>query len=190
MKNIVLALIATVAVGLSTESLAQGAAVEEESGLYTNGDLVGVKPKVTNLGSIDDGGIIYKAGGGYQFNKYFALEGNYTRFPNLKSGRVIPEKSNTEIYAAGKAIIPLKKGYNVFAKIGAAQVSITTVPGMEDVSGINLSNTHSEILPYGGLGVGYSVSQKVGFNLQFAGTPEGDNIPARYAVMGGLSCNF
>ncbi len=61
---------------------------------------------------------------------------------------------------------------------------------MEDVSGINFSNTQSEISPYAALGVDYSVSQKVGFNLQFAGTPEGDNIPARYAVMGDLNYNF
>ena len=188
-KSLIIMLFAVSAVTFSTAIIADGAS---SKGFYVNGGLGygKVNAEVENKASDNSSGFVYSAGGGYQFDKYVALEGGYTHYPDVKVAGDTIAKRNSQIYAAVKGILPLKGGFNVFAKAGAARVSTTYVPGIEDASGNDLSGSHSKILPYGGVGFGYLVSHNVDFNIQFAGTPKSHNTPAMYAVMAGVSYKF
>ena len=55
------------------------------------------------------------------------------------------EKSDTEIYAAGKAILPFNNELNLFAKADAVHVSTTYVAGVKDENGSSLKVTHSKV---------------------------------------------
>lgn len=75
--------------------------------------------------SSDDTDIGYKVFGGYQFSKYFALEGGYTQFNDFTAGGVgITEKlyqaqGSSAWMLATVGTLPLTKSVSLFGKIGA-----------------------------------------------------------------------
>ena len=84
---------------------------------------------------------------GYQFNRYFALEGGYTGF-------YIDSSYFNAVDAAIKGILPLDSNNRVklFAKVGPSFV---------------FANGDGLIGILGGLGIGIGLSQNLDLNLQF-----------------------
>ncbi len=85
---------------------------------------------------------------------------------------------------AVKGIYPIAdSGFDVFAKGGIARVSTKAV-------NVDNSGTHHKILPYLGVGAGYSLTKNVGFDVQVAGTPKSGAVPAMYATTAGVNYTF
>jgi len=165
--------------------------VKHDAGFYVGaaGGYGQVGEKITNA-TTDNDGFVYLFNAGYQFDKYIGLEAGYTGFPNIKANGVSVIKNNNIVDIAAKATIPFESGFKVFGKVGVARVTSRNLEGLLNSSGEDVSGTHTKILPYLGVGIGLPVSQNVDLELQVAGTPKSNLIPAMYAATIGLTFHF
>jgi len=103
------------------------------------------------VGDTVRGGLGANVNGGYQFNRYFALEGGYTYYGH----------SVNMVDVAAKGIIPITNRFNIFGKIG---------PGYLFTTG---SNSGSTAALFGGIGAAYALTPSLDINIQGAGATEG-----------------
>lgn len=143
-----------------------------------------------SLPKLDENGLVYTFGGGYQFNNYLGLEAGYTRFPDVKASKNLIAKDNKLIDIAAKGILPLSNKFNVFGKLGVARVGSDFAQGVFTNDGRSISGSQSKILPYLGAGLGYSLTQNVDFSVQLAGSPRSGVMPAMYGLTAGITYKF
>ena len=100
-----------------------------------------------------------------------------TLLPNVKAGRTAPptvvEKSDTEIYAAGEAILPSNIALDLFAKRAATHVSATYLAGVEDENGSSLDGTRKQSFTIrGGLDILFHTMSALIYNLLLIPLPK------------------
>ncbi|OJZ09882.1 MAG: hypothetical protein BGP20_00480 [Thiobacillus sp. 63-78] len=133
----------------------------------------GVSATQTRSDNSDLGAKVY---GGYQFNKYFAIEGGYAQFNNFTANGTVTasvtappqisayqtEKNNTWALAAIGSL-PLTKDFSLFAKLGANNWKKATNTFVHDSNGdfTRTSTLERGVDPYYGVGVSYALLENV-----------------------------
>lgn len=145
MKRI-LASCAVAATVLAAPSIAQTRA--EDSGYYGG---FGLGRSDSNLGgSTDSTDSAWKAFGGYQFNRYFAVEGGYVDLGSTALPGVTFDSKAWQ--ASGVGSVPLTEQFSLTGKLGIAQAET-------DVSG---GGTDHNTDPTYGLGLRYNFTRQFG----------------------------
>lgn len=157
MKNIIKFLIAVFLFG--TVSLAFAQNVFDRSQQYYFEAGAGVTSAYgpeffgDDLSDIVDSGVGFIGAMGYQFNRYFALEGGY-------SALTYPENDTLHVpFLAAKGIAPIGDRFFLFGKFGPTYTFYTDEDG----------NKEAGVLPYLALGMGYKVSENLDLSVQHAG---------------------
>jgi OmpA-OmpF porin, OOP family len=145
---------------------AAGPAAGQDRGIYV-GAAGGVVQYQTacddRAGVCDDKDGGFRGFVGYQFNKYFALEGAYANMGSVKlSGPAVDTETKTEGFdLLGVFTIPLTDRFSLLGKAGAYRMRAAT----EDASnGVNTGET-SAGFAYG-VGAGYDMG-KIGIRGEF-----------------------
>jgi len=140
----------------------------------------------------------FKVFGGYQFNKYLALEGGYAQFNNYTANGTVTaptpqvsayqtEDNNTWALAA-VGTLPLTNDFSVFGKFGANSWKKTTNTFVTTSSGdfTRASSIERGIDPYYGVGVSYALMDGLVLRGEYErydlGGPKVDFISAGMAV--------
>ncbi len=106
------------------------------------------------IGISDSGmGIAYTVIGGYQFNRFAAVEAEYTNFGSMS----VAAGGNVSAYAAGVAavgLVPVSSGVSLFCRVGAADtlVEIAPPPG----ASMLVQTTQQKTAPF--FGVGFQIT--------------------------------
>lgn len=159
--------------------------------------------------SFKDSGLAGRLYGGYLFNPYFGLEGGYTRFRDgiantstISPTLGIEAEKTIKTYAVdimGKGVIPLKHGFNIYGKLGAAHLREKTTTrgtitrgGLPAMSTSALETTSSRIYPTFGAGVGYNINKNLVADVSWTRIQAGENRkpPSTNFVGFGLTLSF
>lgn len=132
--------------GIMSIGVLMTSAFAEDGGFYVRASLEQVSiDEVTDDGVLfDDNTIGYMLGGGYQFNRYFSVEGGYNDFGDLEE--TLTENGVTAsasvdangFYAAAIGKVPLGQNFALTGKAGLLKwdadilVQIPTLPDMRD----------------------------------------------------------
>ena len=136
-----------------------GANAAEDKGFYAG---AGVGQSFVDERGYDDEDTAFSVFGGYQFNRYFALEGAYTDF-----GKVEPEALGSDLEADAASItavgiVPITDKFSAYAKAGFSRWNLDTelpaVTGTQDDSGTD---------PTYGLGVQYNITDAVSLRGEY-----------------------
>lgn len=108
-------------------------------------------------------GFTWNGSTGYQFNRYFALEGGYTEISGTKimAGTTISNRNFSAVDLLAKLIFPFSQQFNMYGKLGAMYAKNTTA-----VSGTNTTSSDSKLVPAFGAGMGYYLTPNFALNLQ------------------------
>lgn len=129
-----------------------------DDGFYAGISVGNGKPNITSKTSLSkNSSFIYGGIVGYQFNKNFATEGQYTGV-----GQVTDTAGNTAkgdaLSVSAVGILPLNESFNLYGKLGVASTKTTTSAGYSALG------TNRTALTYG-VGVQYSATTNVGVRL-------------------------
>lgn len=147
---------------------------------------------LTNVSNIN-GGAIGGVDGGFQFNRYFAVEGGWSYIPTASYNRIrtvslpvaqttftLPQGVQVNInsglaYIAAKGTLPLYGNFDAFAKFGAAYAYNHTnvdIPASLVTSPTVYTTDHSNFWnPLFGFGLQYSLLKKWSMNVQYDYVP-------------------
>ena len=206
MNKFIVALLASSTLALSTASIAGGTTTiapdnmdnGDAAGFYIGanvgyGDVDVDLPSVPGI-TTSNRGVAWATELGYQFNRYVALEVGGIRFADL-TAKVNGTDESAKITTGAfdvlvKGIYPFSDQFNVFAKAGLAVLVHSEV-----ISGggttITAFDNNTQVVPMFALGFGYNITSNWGINLQgVATTSSGDNYPATYTGLVGVSYKF
>ena len=146
---------------------------------------VGENPEFSVVDQLSDGFKVY---GGYQFNKYFALEGGFADFNDVKAtvsytgtgaprGKSYFKAENDAWMLAAMATLPVTDSISVFAKVGASNWSsnqgvsstnLVTQTQLITTAGYPQTDTKSSgVDPYYGLGVSYALLDNLALRVEW-----------------------
>lgn len=154
--------------------------------------------------SFDDKDLAYSLNGGYRFNKFFALEGSYIDFGRFDyRSRVSSPASDTVTghYAAdgwtlaGVGILPLEHGFSLYGKAGLIDSNVKLSAHSQEGNVSLQGDSHRDINPMLGLGVGYDLTRNVEGTLEWnrfinVGSTDGTARADLNLVAVGLHYNF
>jgi OOP family OmpA-OmpF porin len=119
------------------------------------------------------GGIGGRVFAGYNFNKYFGVEGAYTHFASSKNTISVTSVGNVKLTNSlvaasivGKAYLPVEQNVNLYALGGLARVS-STLEGKSTFTNAGKTVTR-KYRPVYGVGVSYDVNSQVTTSLEFS----------------------
>ena len=136
-----------------------GANAPDDKGFYAG---AGVGQSFVDEAGYDDEDTAFSVFGGYQFNRYFAVEGAYTDF-----GKIEPEALGSDLEADAASItavgiVPITDKFSAYAKAGFSRWNLDTelpaVTGTQDDSGTD---------PTYGLGVQYNITDAVSLRGEY-----------------------
>lgn len=151
-----------------------------QSGISSSDMSESANVPLTSSSSSNSGntGFAGRAFGGYQFNPNWAVEAGWTQFHNMSLHGSATTSVGTTLNAQGtfkanavdlvaKGIMPLRNGFNVFGKLGAALLIERT--RITSTSGTSLTDSDlaRRIFPTFGLGVGYDINQNFATDLSW-----------------------
>jgi OOP family OmpA-OmpF porin len=149
-------IVVTTALALALACTASFAA--ESASFYVGADIGSTKSDFIQGNQTSIGGFV-----GYAFNPYAAVEANYRSLARYDGIYINGVKSDLSIDQAALSVIgilPLARGFNVFARYGRAKLDSTVSAG--------------NVKPYGsgdgalfGAGVGYDFSPNVAIRLEY-----------------------
>ncbi len=142
------------------------------------------------------GGVGGKLFGGYNFNQYFGLEGNFATYaPTKNTQTVLGANLGTIKYSmqavslVGKAYFPIQQTFNLYALGGVSEVystvkasgnsvDITTNNGNDEFIGGGITSTTKthKLRPVYGVGASYDVNSHVNAGLEFSHIQGSGNI--------------
>ncbi|KAF1723034.1 outer membrane beta-barrel protein [Pseudoxanthomonas wuyuanensis] len=113
-----------------------GAQAAEDRGFYAG---AGAGQSLVDEGSYDDEDTAFSVFGGYQFNRYFALEGGYADLGSLESDGVGRDLEASSVYLTAVGIVPFTEKFSGYAKAGFQRwdldAGIPALTGTGDDSG-------------------------------------------------------
>jgi long-chain fatty acid transport protein len=140
----------------------------------------------------------FKAFGGYQFSKYFALESGYTQLNNFTAqgtgstaatGALYQSEKNNVWVLAAVGTLPLTKNFSVFGKVGADSWKSATKTIIRNTSTTNftrISSIDRGTDPYYGVGASYALMENLDVRAEYErydlGGPKIDFLSAGMAV--------
>lgn len=145
----------------------------------------------------DDTDMGFKAFGGYQINKYFALEGGYTQLNDFTAhgtsstpsvDKVYQAQGNNAWILAAVGTLPLTKNFSIFGKIGADswKIQTTTVITATNTDFTRTVSVDRGVDPYYGVGASYALTDNLEVRGEFErydfGGPKIDFLSAGMAV--------
>jgi OOP family OmpA-OmpF porin len=145
------------AVLASTSAFAASAA--DDSGFYAG---AGVGQSFVDERGYDDEDTAFSVFGGYQFNRYFALEGAYTDF-----GKIEPEAAGSELEADTVSLtavgtVPITDKFSAYAKAGFSRWNLDT-----ELPALTNTADDSGTDPTYGLGVQYKINDAVSLRGEY-----------------------
>lgn len=180
MKKVVVSLVGAAALATITAGMAGGmdstvASTNSffnnaDSGFFVGGNLGWAKVDATraditasSAADLKTGGFSWNVNGGYQFNQFFALEGGYTGFDDAYAqlGSVKRGFKDAGMWSMlAKGMYPINQQFSVFAKFGAARLSMKPFVGSMTASSIH------RWAPELGLGVAYHMTKNISLEAQ------------------------
>lgn len=140
-----------------------------QSNTFFNGEFNSTTAGESN--SKDKTKTAYKLFGGYNINKYFAVEGGYMDLgsPTAKTdwvgGFARSKQNETAWFAAAKGTLPINEKFNFFGKLGMSANRVeSTVTGLGVVNR-SASKTRGSLLY--GIGAEYNVTKQIGLRFEF-----------------------
>ena len=122
----------------------------DSSGLYIGGSYGGFK---SHGGEFDDENDLFAGTVGYQFNQYFAIEGDYLDFGEFgEDDDVNGDLKGLALSAKGR--FPLTDSFGIYGKAGAFVYSY-------DVDAFDEDETYDEVSPVVGAGVDFRVTESL-----------------------------
>lgn len=123
--------------------------------------------------SLDKNDVGYKFQVGYQFNKYFAVEGGYVDLGKTSySARFTGGTANADVKVSGPniavlGILPLNDSFSVFGKLGGINARVkanvsATGPG----GSASASTSSTDFQPNFGIGAIYHVNKQFGIRVE------------------------
>ncbi len=193
MKNVILGLIGVAALAVSTVSMAGGPARADvnynsnPAGFYVGGN---IGYGETDLDSsikddLDTSSFVWGADVGYQFNRYFALEGGYIQLPRVKVKGIDVKMTPSVVYLAVKGIYPVSSKFDIFGKIGAGRTNERI-----HVAGESFDVDNHELVPLMGVGADINVTPHFAITTQALATFETSGFPTTYIGTVGLAYKF
>lgn len=135
------------------------------------GDFVNTSFGAPSPVSDDNRSLGFKVFGGYQFNKYFGVEGGFVDFNDVKASNAIsgPARSvyttaeNDAWTLAAVGTLPVSKSVSVFAKVGASSWSSNLRTVATNATGLTQSATKSSdgYDVFYGLGASYALLDSI-----------------------------
>lgn len=156
-KNFLKPVVILSTIGLS--SLAH-AGLAQSSGGYAEGNL-GLGPASKFMGDVNLG---------YKFNDFFAIEGGFAKFSEIKSS-----SDNYFFDGAIKGMMPFGNGFELFGKLGMAEA---------------YAYDQNKPVIYIDAGLGYALTPNWSATLQGFTTTENSDVPSMYAGTIGLTYIF
>ena len=158
MKNNKLLSTALVAVIASAAAFGAQAA---DKGFYAG---AGVGQSYVDEGAYDDEDTAYSVFGGYQFNRYFGLEGGYADFGQIESGRVgAPSLEGDTAYLTAVGIVPITDKFSAYGKAGVHRWNLDNalpaLTGSTDDSGSDATY---------GVGVQYRFTDRIALRGEYS----------------------
>ncbi|HLB56017.1 MAG TPA: outer membrane beta-barrel protein [Coxiellaceae bacterium] len=156
-------------------------------GIFVSANLGYGLPDLKNTNN--SGGFAWNGSGGYQFDRYFALEAGYTEIEGKKVLLGVV-KSNCHLSGLdllAKLMYPFNRDNNIFVKFGAMNAQNRVY-----YSDLNTSTIRTRVVPEFGLGISHHVAKNFSLSLQGVTTLASNNdvVPASYAVYVGMSYKF
>lgn len=131
-----------------------------DKGFYAG---AGVGQSFVDEGNYDDEDTAFSVFGGYQFNRYFGLEGGYADFGKLEPRGAGPELEANSVYLTAVGTLPITDKFSAYAKAGFQRWdldrAIPSVVGNSDDSGTD---------PTYGLGVQYRFTDHVALRGEYS----------------------
>ncbi len=171
---------------ISTSSFA---AVGVDHGVYFGGGLGIGKVNESVQGAIKNKrhGFGFNAYAGYQFNKNFALEGDYLNLPNEDFGNSIRGRENYALGVAAKGILPFNNGLDIYGKVGIASVHHEFRSPNVALTGTGSFHRAAMLV---GAGADYNLTQNVALTAEFDATTKSGPVPAMTLGTVGLKFNI
>ena len=157
-------------------------AMADSTGFYA-GVLAGYG-KVNYKGVEKNHGIDAGVNVGYMINNNFGVEVGFMQYSKVKVAAGENIVNNYSIHVAGVAKYDLTDAFNVFGKLGLADVSRKF-----SVDGLG-SDTESRSALFAAAGVGYNVTQNIEVSFEGDVTTKNDEIPAMYSANVGVAYKF
>ncbi|MBU8975804.1 outer membrane beta-barrel protein [Lysobacter sp. MMG2] len=152
-------LLSTALVAVIASAAAFGAQAADK-GFYAG---AGVGQSFVDEGAYDDEDTAFSVFGGYQFNRYFGLEGGYADFGKLEPRGAGPELEASSVYLTAVGTLPITDKFSAYAKAGIQRwdldTAIPSVVGNSDDSGTD---------PTYGLGVQYRFTDHVALRGEYS----------------------
>lgn len=159
-------------------SVGQSEAQDAPSASEINSALTGAGLTVTGT-SVDDTDTGWKLFAGYQFNKYFALEGGYVNLGRFDANTTVTAFNGTPItptsgsanvkvkdglYLDAMGILPISDTFSVFGKLGA--YSLKTELSVSGGGGSASEDARNSDLTYG-IGLSYAFNKELGIRAEW-----------------------
>ena len=153
-------LVSSLLVAATLGAAAFGAQAQDK-GFYAG---VGVGQSFVDEGDYDDEDTAFSAFGGYQFNRYFALEGGYADFGQIESGRVgAPSLEGDTAYLTAVGIVPITDKFSAYGKAGVHRWNLDNalpvLTGSTDDSGSDATY---------GVGVQYRFTDRIALRGEYS----------------------
>ena len=144
---------AVLAAVLGVTAMGAQAQDSHDKGWYAG---AGVGQSFVDEGAFDDEDTAFSAFGGYQFNKYFALEGGYADFGEIESNVAgAPSFEGDTAYLTAVGIVPITSQFSAYAKAGFHRWKLD-----QAMPGLTGSADDSGTDPTYGVGVQYRLSDR------------------------------
>jgi opacity protein-like surface antigen len=152
--------------------------------------------------SIDNDGFAGRAYVGYNFNRYFAIEGGYTQYADTKISNIFGVAGDDENLSEGaidtvaRLNIPLSKRFNLYGKGGAAFVMANQVTDAYAVPTGDTYQFHYEktsldrVRPTFGVGLDMDITRYLSTEISFASVIGGNGISTSDLLAIGINCHF
>lgn len=131
-----------------------------DKGFYAG---AGVGQSFVDEQAYDDEDTAFSVFGGYQFNKYFALEGGYADFGKIEPELAGPDLEADSFYLTAVGSVPITEKFSAYAKAGFHRWNIDdAIPGLtgtDDDSGTD---------PTYGVGVQYRFTDRVAMRGEYS----------------------
>jgi OOP family OmpA-OmpF porin len=136
-------------------------AQDAEKGFYAG---AGVGQSFVDEGNYDDEDTAFSAFGGYQFNKYFALEAGYADFGEIESSRPgQPSLEGDTAYFTAVGIVPITEKFSAYGKAGLHRWNLD-----QAIPSLTSSTDDSGSDPTYGLGVQYRFTDRVALRGEYS----------------------